>query len=97
EERVPEHLEEPGIFLRVEVRVARDREVELDHLVHGPAQREIAADVVKAALDKGLLVNNVAPSVVRLCPPLIVEAQQCETAVDILDAVFSQIGKGNRP
>lgn len=57
---------------------------------------EVAADVVGKALAKGLLVNNVAPSVVRLCPPLIVERQQCETAVDILDEVFRQT-KGPRP
>ncbi|MEX2587059.1 MAG: acetylornithine transaminase [Actinomycetota bacterium] len=60
-------------------------------------REEVASDVVTAALEKGLLVNNVAPSVVRLCPPLIVDRQQCETAVDILDAVLSQVGGGPRP
>lgn len=66
-------------------------------LVAVQLNQELAAEVVQAALAKGLLVNNVAPSVIRLCPPLIVERQQCEMAVDILDAVLSQIGKELKP
>lgn len=54
---------------------------------------QAAAEVVRAALDRGLLVNNVAPAVLRLCPPLIVDRRQCEVAVDILDAVLGQVGK----
>ena len=47
-----------------------------------------AADVVLAALHKGLLVNNVTSSAVRLCPPLIVDTSQCDEAVAILDEVL---------
>lgn len=48
-----------------------------------------AAEVVLAALRRGLLVNNVTSSAVRLCPPLIVDASQCDEAVAILDEVLS--------
>jgi acetylornithine/N-succinyldiaminopimelate aminotransferase len=47
-----------------------------------------AAEVVHAALAKGLLVNNVTSSAVRLCPPLIVDASHCDEAVAILDEVL---------
>jgi acetylornithine/N-succinyldiaminopimelate aminotransferase len=53
---------------------------------------DIAADVVGAALREGLLVNNVTPSVIRLCPPLIINRAQCDEAIGILDRVFATVG-----
>ena len=50
-----------------------------------------AADAVQLALDRGLLVNNVTPSAVRLCPPLIVDRVQCDQAVAILDDVLNSL------
>jgi predicted acetylornithine/succinylornithine family transaminase len=51
-----------------------------------------AADVVAAALDKGLLVNRTATNVVRLLPPYIVTERDVDEAVGILDEVF--MGRG---
>src|SRR5207302_10514147 len=45
---------------------------------------EWATEIVGRALEKGLIVNNVAPDVVRLAPPLIVSASQIDYAVEIL-------------
>jgi len=45
---------------------------------------ERAADVVTAARERGLLVNNVTPDVIRLCPPLTVTAEDVDRAVAIL-------------
>lgn len=53
---------------------------------------DLAQDVVAAALGKGLLVNNVTASAVRLCPPLIVDRAQCNEAVSILGSVLAEIG-----
>ena len=47
-----------------------------------------ATDVVAAALDKGLLVNRTATSVVRLLPPYIVTERDVDEAIGILDAVL---------
>ena len=53
---------------------------------------EIAADVVVAALAKGLLVNPVRPDVVRFMPPLTVTAEEIDEAVEIIDAVLTELG-----
>ncbi|MGH2773085.1 MAG: acetylornithine transaminase [Actinomycetota bacterium] len=50
-----------------------------------------AGAVVAGALGKGLLVNEVTPSAIRLCPPLIVSDAQCGEAVEILDRVFGMM------
>ncbi|HEV2686001.1 MAG TPA: acetylornithine transaminase [Actinomycetota bacterium] len=48
-----------------------------------------AAEIVGKALEKGLIVNNVAPNAVRLAPPLIVTDDQIEQAVEILANILS--------
>ncbi len=49
-----------------------------------------AADVVAAALDRGLLVNNATPSVIRLCPPLIVSPAEIDEAVTVLGSILKE-------
>ncbi|MGQ0678510.1 MAG: acetylornithine transaminase [Actinomycetota bacterium] len=53
---------------------------------------DAARAVVMGALENGLLVNDVTASAIRLCPPLIVTASQCDEAVAILDEVLLQTG-----
>lgn len=50
-----------------------------------------ASDAVLACLERGLLVNNVSPSALRLCPPLILTRADCDEAVGILDEVLTGI------
>jgi acetylornithine/N-succinyldiaminopimelate aminotransferase len=58
----------------------------------------VAADVVAACRDRLLLVNAVAPDVVRLAPPLTVSRQEIDQAVSALRAVLEQVGEpGERP
>ena len=52
-----------------------------------------AREVAMAALAEGLLVNDVGPSVVRLCPPLIIGEAECDEAVGILDKVFRKVSE----
>jgi acetylornithine aminotransferase len=51
-------------------------------------QAESAREVAMAALSEGLLVNDVGPSVLRFCPPLIIGEAECDEAVHILGKVF---------
>ncbi|MDR1237672.1 MAG: acetylornithine transaminase [Propionibacteriaceae bacterium] len=44
----------------------------------------IAADVVRVALDAGFVINAPRPNVIRLAPPLIVTARQLDTFIDAL-------------
>jgi acetylornithine/N-succinyldiaminopimelate aminotransferase len=47
--------------------------------------------VVTSALEEGLLVNDVTPSTIRLCPPLTVNRSQCDEAVEILSRVLDRV------
>ncbi|MFB7636765.1 acetylornithine transaminase [Streptomyces sp. NPDC056149] len=58
-----------------------------------------ASQVQQAAQDAGLLVNAVAPDVIRLAPPLIVSDEQVETFLQKLPGVLStaeQAANGER-
>jgi len=50
---------------------------------------DISVDVLKACLEKGLLVNAVKPNAIRLMPPLIITREHVDEATSILREVFS--------
>ncbi len=50
-----------------------------------------ATTVVDTARDRGLLVNRTDEKVVRLLPPLNIEAADIDRAVDMLDGVFAAL------
>jgi acetylornithine/N-succinyldiaminopimelate aminotransferase len=53
--------------------------------------REIAADVLQACLENGLLVNRVKPNALRFMPPLIIGNAEVDEAVHILDKVLAGV------
>ncbi|HEU5002369.1 MAG TPA: acetylornithine transaminase [Actinomycetota bacterium] len=52
---------------------------------------DCARDVALAALADGLLVNDVAPSVIRLCPPLLMGEAECDEAVATLGKALTKV------
>ena len=52
----------------------------------------VAGDVVAAAREGGLLVNAVAPDVVRLAPPLTVSRQEVDQALGLLREALLAVG-----
>jgi acetylornithine/N-succinyldiaminopimelate aminotransferase len=58
---------------------------------------DLAHDVVAAALERGLLVNDVSASAVRLCPPLVVSEADCDEAIGVLDDVLDAVLAGLPP
>ena len=50
-----------------------------------------ATPIVDSARERGLLVNRTNEKVVRMLPPLIIEAADLDRAVDILDEVFATV------
>jgi acetylornithine/succinyldiaminopimelate/putrescine aminotransferase len=50
-----------------------------------------ATSVINLARDRGLLVNRTDEKVVRLLPPLTIEATEIDRAVEILDGVFAAV------
>jgi len=53
--------------------------------------RDDAAKVVEAALGKGLIVNNVTASTVRLAPPLNITAQEAEQGIALLREAIKEV------
>jgi len=47
--------------------------------------------VVQECFHRGLLVLGCGESSIRLCPPLVVDAEECDTALRILDEVLSGV------
>ena len=54
-------------------------------------EQPIAQEVVKEALNHGLILNAPSPSVLRLTPPLVVTEEDCETAVSRLAETITQV------
>lgn len=55
---------------------------------------DCSADVVAAARERGLLVNNVRPNAVRLMPPLTVTDEELERACAILEESIKAVAAG---
>ncbi len=59
--------------------------------------RPVSADLQKAALDAGLIVNNPTPDRLRLAPPLILTPDQAEGAVKTLRTLLDEADGGGSP
>jgi acetylornithine/succinyldiaminopimelate/putrescine aminotransferase len=51
-----------------------------------------ATPVVDMAREHGLIVNRTDEKVVRMLPPLTIEVEELDRALDILDTVLAQVG-----
>jgi acetylornithine/succinyldiaminopimelate/putrescine aminotransferase len=56
-----------------------------------------AAPVVDTCRQRGLLVNAVTPTALRLVPPLIITPADVDEAVDILDAALAAMPPSPTP
>jgi predicted acetylornithine/succinylornithine family transaminase len=72
------------------------REVRGAGLMWGLELCEDAAPVVPAALERGLVVNRTATTVVRLLPPFVISAAEIDEGLDLLDATVSHVFGGSR-
>ena len=51
-------------------------------------------EIVKTALDRGLLINCTAGKILRFVPPLIVTQPEIDRMIEILDKIFSELKTG---
>jgi acetylornithine/succinyldiaminopimelate/putrescine aminotransferase len=56
--------------------------------------QEVAEQVVLRCLERGLIVNNVRPDAVRLCPALTVSREELDEGLEILEEVLAEIRGG---
>ncbi|MGH7336644.1 MAG: aspartate aminotransferase family protein [Myxococcota bacterium] len=61
-------------------------------LMRGLELRVDALPVVDLARQHGLLVNRTDEKVVRMLPPLTIEAAELDRALDVLDTVLAEVG-----
>ena len=54
--------------------------------------RPVSADIQKAALDAGLIINNPTPDRLRLAPPLNLTAEQADVAVRTMRMLLDEAG-----
>ncbi len=50
-----------------------------------------AADVVQAALERGLLINRTSNTVIRLLPPYVITAEEFDAGIDILEDALAAV------
>ena len=55
-----------------------------------------AAPVVEAALERGLLINRTADTVLRLLPPYVVQSADVDQMAVVLDAALGAVARGDR-
>ena len=52
---------------------------------------ELAADVLAAALERGMIMNSPSPTSIRFMPPLIITQAEADEALSILDASLAAV------
>ncbi len=85
-----------GNYLRSRLEELRDRysfisEVRGRGLILGMELSIPGGDIVSQALQKGLLINCTANTVLRFLPPLIVTREEIDEAMTILDGILQEI------
>ena len=68
------------------------KEVRGAGLIWGIDLRRDAAPVVPAALERGVIVNRTAETVVRLLPPLVITEEEAGEGLDRLEAALAAVG-----
>ena len=100
DERIPEKVAQDAKYVEQRLHSMEDRlDIVSGHRGKGllwaiAPSRDEAAAVVTACLERGLIVNNVRPDAVRLCPALNISREELDEGLDILEAVLSEVSDG---
>jgi 4-aminobutyrate aminotransferase len=75
-----------GKGLMVGIEIVRDQQTK-------EKAKDLRDQIVQRAFDKGLLILGAGENSFRLCPPLVVEREQVDFALNTLDAIIGEIEK----
>jgi 4-aminobutyrate aminotransferase-like enzyme len=94
-----EHVKQAGAHLEGKLRDMQRRhpsivQVRGAGLMWGLELNTDATAVHEAAIRHGVLVNRTAGRVIRLLPPLIITEAELDSALELLDAAFSEVFAG---
>ena len=70
------------------------KEIRGEGLIWGIELDRPAAPVVEAALERGLLINRTAETVIRLLPPYVITSQEIDEGVALLETAIAAVTKG---
>mgnify|MGYP001473545943 CR=1 FL=1 len=95
EEGVLENCREMGVYLRKKLEQMQQtypfiREVRGRGLILGMELGIEGGEIVKQALDRGLLINCTVGKVLRFLPPLVVSRDEIDRAIEILDGILME-------
>ena len=99
DEEIPDKVAKVGNYLLSELEKLRSRFgfiVEVRGrglLVAVQFDSDLSDRVVRACLERGLLLNPVKPDAVRLMPPLNIASSDVNDAIEILDTALKEVGK----
>ena len=97
DEDIPAQVEAKGAHLMAKLRSLEDRRAEVVEvrgqglMVAIEFSSAIAADLVGACRERGLLINNVKATALRFIPPLTVTEAELDRAVEIVDEALSAV------
>ncbi|OMH40767.1 aspartate aminotransferase family protein [Desulfurobacterium indicum] len=92
-----EEVNDKGNYLREKLTVLQNEFPEVIEnirgkgLMIGAVCKVTCSDIVKKALEKGLIINCTAGNVIRFAPPLIIEKTDIEKGIEILRNVLKEI------
>ena len=97
DEEIPAQVEAKSAHLMAKLRSLEDRQAAVVEvrgqglMVAIEFSSAIAADLVGACRERGLLVNNVKATALRFIPPLTVTEAELDRAVEIVDEALSAV------
>ena len=100
QDKVLENCREQGAYLTEKLQLLSQKysfvkEVRGRGLMIGVVLTFPASEVLGILREKGLIALSAGESVLRLLPPLIVTRQECERAVEMIDAAFAEYAAKN--
>ncbi len=60
-------------------------------LMQGLVCKEPVGDIIHKAMEKGLILINAGPNIIRIVPPLIIEKEHVDEMTDILDKCLAEM------
>ena len=54
----------------------------------------VAAQIAVAGLDRGLVLNNIGPDILRFLPPLVCGKPEIDTLLSTLTDILAEVGAG---
>ncbi|GFH89085.1 MAG: aspartate aminotransferase family protein [Lachnospiraceae bacterium] len=60
-------------------------------LMQGLVCKEPVGDIIHKAMEKGLILINAGPNIIRIVPPLIIETEHVDEMTDILDKCLAEM------